>query len=233
MVGHWFRKCPVESKTSSRRVVPVGDVDSALGIDGHIVGQLELARARSPRAPLEQVVPVVREFHHARCRVPVADIEIAIGREGHIGRQVEGVLTHAGHSLLAELQEHLPLRIHFVDHLAGGVDHPDVALRIDTHGVRAAGIASGRTVDSRVAGGAGNAIARSNRPDLALAEHAVAPGAHELPAALEFQDWVSAAMQDQDVALGVDGHTGSLDQIPCAGRARRVPRRVGQSGTSL
>ena len=115
------------------------------------MGHFELAGTRSSLAPLQQVFPVARVLHDAGVSVPVGHIDIAIRREGHIRRQVEVVWTYAGDSFTPKLHDCLPLGIHFVDHVTGGVDRPDVALRIHTHRVRAAGSASSRPIDGRVA----------------------------------------------------------------------------------
>ena len=51
--------------------------------------------------------------------------------------------------------------------------------------------------------------------------------ANELPVAFEFHDRVGAAMQHEDVALGVNRHAGHLNEIP---RTARRPGRVQDLG---
>src|SRR5262249_44968885 len=106
----------------------------------------------------------------------------------------------AADSLLPQLHHHFTLGIHLVDHLTGSIDRPDVALRIDANRMGAAGIAACRSIDCRVAGCAGSAVARGDGAHLPFARKAVTPGAHEFAAALELEDGMSAAMEHQNVA---------------------------------
>src|SRR5581483_7279390 len=97
---------------------PICDINSALGIDRHIVGQFELAWPRSSLPPFEQIPPLARELHHAVAGVPVGYVEIPVRCECHIRWQVEGVVTRARRAFPAQLQDDLSFRVHFVDRLA-------------------------------------------------------------------------------------------------------------------
>ena len=231
--GNSFENRPLGQKTAigienfDSMGFAIRDVNFALRIDHHPMRKFELTRPRSARAPFQQVFSIVREFHHAVAGVAVRNIEVAVRGERHVRGQVEGIMAGSGHPFVAELHEDLALRIHFVDHVTGSVDNPDVVLRVHTNGVRAAGIASRRPINSRVKRVAGHPVSRSDRADLALAEHAVAPGTHELPVAFEFHDRVGAAMQHEDMALGINRHAGDLNEIP---RTTRRPCRVQDLG---
>ena len=84
-------------------------------------------------------------------------------------------MASSGHPFLTELHKDLALRIHFIDHVTWSVDSPNVVLRVHANGVRATGIASCRSINGRVKGAAGNTVSRSDRANLALAEHTITP----------------------------------------------------------
>src|ERR1051326_446684 len=75
------------------------------------------------------------------------------------------------------------------------VDEPEVALRIEADRMRAAGRAAGRSVDRRVVRLARVPELLRNPRDLALAEEAVAPRAHERAVARELDDRMRAAVE--------------------------------------
>ena len=118
-----------------------------------------------------------------------------------------------------ELHQQLAGLAQLVDGVAGGVDHPDVAVRIDPDGVRAARVAARRAVDGGVAGRARRPVLRRHAGDLAVAEQPFAPRPHEGAVRREHQDRLRAAVQHQDVAVRPGGDRDHLAEVPGRGRA--------------
>ena len=109
---------------------------------------------------------------------------------------------------------------------------PDVPLRIDAHGVRAARRASRRSIDGRVARLVGRPSALGNSRDFSFAEHPIAPRADELSAAVELNDRVGATMKDEYRPFGGHSDARGLNKIPGAANPAALLAGAGHS-TSL
>ena len=135
--------------------------------------------------------------------------------------------------LRAERHQQLAGLAQLVDDVARRVDNPDVAVRIDPDGVRAARVAAGRAVDGGVARGARRPVVRRDPGDLAVAEQPFTPAAHERAVRLEHQDRLRPAVQHQDVAVRAGRHGDHLAEVPgsgCAGHRRRRMRPLRNLG---
>src|SRR5207302_8851811 len=118
----------------------------------------------------------------------------------------------------AETHRFLAIRTQLVDDVTRGVDDPDVPLRIEAYGVSAARRAPGRSIDGRIVRFAGEPVRLGDRRAFPFAEHPIAPRPHELPAALEFDDRMRAAVQHENAAARCDHDGCRLDEVPRAGK---------------
>ena len=118
-----------------------------------------------------------------------------------------------------------PVGVHLVEHVRCRVDDPDVALRIDAYGMRAARRASRWSIHGRVARPIGREVLFGNAGDLALADQPVAPRAEEFSGAVELEHRMGAAVQHEHGAARVDGDTRRLNQIPRRGKPCGAGRR--------
>ena len=116
-------------------VLAVGDVDDAVAIDLNRMRQTELSGAGAGFAPFANAFALAGVLEDARVAIAVGDKDAAVRREGNVGGAAETVAWR-GLSADFDLQQLLPLRRELVDHRAGRVRRPDVALRIDADGMR-------------------------------------------------------------------------------------------------
>ena len=107
---HCRRNLPFAIEDLDAVVFAVAHVDRALRIDRDRVRRVELARLGPLLAPVEQVLAVLRELHHARVPVAVGNVEIAVLRERDVGRAVEGLAVGRGFALDAERHQQLARR---------------------------------------------------------------------------------------------------------------------------
>src|SRR6266545_5482553 len=77
-------------------VLPVGDIDPAVGIADDIVRDVEFARTGAAFAPGKQQLAVRREFVDAGVGVAVRDIDVEVRRQRGVGAAVERLAAHKG-----------------------------------------------------------------------------------------------------------------------------------------
>jgi hypothetical protein len=123
----------------------VGDKQTASGIHGETVGDVEFTWCRPMVTPGFDEFAVLGEFDHAVVRLrhwiitmAVGDKNVAIGRDEDIGWRSECVGTSAGDTGLAERPHDLPVRREFHDSLVLSVGDPDGAVRSGEQAVRPA-----------------------------------------------------------------------------------------------
>ncbi len=93
--------------------------------------------------------------------------------------------------------------------MRGRIDHPDIALWVDTNFMRPAIAAAGRSVDGLIARYGRGAIFLRDKHHFALVEFHIAKGPDEIAVGPVFQNGILAAMQHQDVAIAGHRNTGT------------------------
>ncbi len=162
-------------------VLAVGDIDPAIRVAAHIVGDVELAGIGAGLAPCHQQLAVGRIFVDARIAVAVGDVDLALRRQCRVGAAVERLAAHIGRGLAgdAEGQQHPALE--------GAFAHRVVAVIGQKHGVVRGHVDAVRPV-----------------------KDALAPGAQEVAVAVEHHHRVRAAAEGIDVVVPVDPDRGDV-----------------------
>src|SRR5690606_21102516 len=91
-------------------VVPVGDEDASLRVEGDGVRHEELVRIGARAAPLREIAAFTRKFHDPVIRVLIVAVgheHVTVRSDDHIGGAVEARRAVARYSSLAEPQQHL------------------------------------------------------------------------------------------------------------------------------
>src|SRR4029077_9382551 len=98
-------------------VLPVGDIDPALGVAADIVDDVELARIAARLAPRHEKLAVRREFVDAGIAVAIGDIDVASPRQRRVGATIERRATHIGSRLVgnADLEKDLAVEAALAD----------------------------------------------------------------------------------------------------------------------
>ena len=117
------------------RVVAVGDVEQALGVEHQRVRQIEFARALALLAPGLDEIAVPIEFQNERLALAVAlQHEKIAGRSDHrLVRlveqpQVAELMPLAGAVLAAQHHLEPPRRVELVDQMRGDIGRPDIVV---------------------------------------------------------------------------------------------------------
>src|SRR5882724_8007378 len=92
-IGPLSEKLSVSIENLNPLIRSVSDIDSTLGVESHIVHQVEFAVACPLLPPMKKVVAILVELDHARVDVTVGNIHVSIRREGDRGRLIKSVLA--------------------------------------------------------------------------------------------------------------------------------------------
>src|SRR6185295_10142122 len=95
-------------------------------------------------------------------------------------------------------------------------------IRVHPHGVCATGVASRYAIDRRIMRLARNLIGLGNAGNFSFTKSDAGPGMNEFATALEIQQRLSAAVQNQNVATRIHRDTGYLNKMPRGRRARCI-----------
>ncbi len=193
-------------------VLPIGDVDVALGVGRDRVRDVELIRLGAAGPHRLDEAPVLVVLRDARVDVAVGHVDVALRIPRDVGGTVEAVRLgrrrlrlhrrrlDARHRLgpAAHGHHHPAFRAELDDHVRAFVHRPDVVLRVHAHGVR----------------------------HLEAVE-ALADLADEGALLIELeQPRVAAAREDEDVALRVARHADALAEVEVRRQLQEVRHRL-------
>ena len=119
-------------------VLPVGDIDPAVGLGADVVHDIELALAGARLSPGHQQLPVGRIFMNLGVAVAVRNVDLALRRERRMRAAVERLAGHIGLGLArdAEFKENLAVERTFSDEMPAVVGQIDRIVRPHMDAVR-------------------------------------------------------------------------------------------------
>src|SRR6185436_19201292 len=166
-------------------ILAVADIDSALGVELHGVGRVELAGSTSGLTPFKEIFAVLGKLDYARVAVAIGHIEAAITGEGDVGGLIKGVAGCSGLSFLYQREQQFPFLSELHHLVAADVGGPDVSRRVDPQSM-------GRSKHSLSPRAKISALGVENN-------QWISP---------------MAAMKDEHFSLRVDGYCGDASKLP-------------------
>ena len=179
-------------------IVAIGHVQQPLRVDRDRMRDVELARTGPFLAPRLDEVAVLVELDDLGLAAPMAldHEDLALRPERHVIRLVE--------------QPQMAVGVH----LAGGVAHAEHE--------QDASLGAELVDDMGARVGGPDVILRVDPQPVRPVEQAVAQRAKEFPIGIELHERIGAAMQHENVALGVDGHARGAAEGHAGGQAEAV-----------